>query len=423
MSLPQHDILNDSDTSLAVRDLGHHERLLYLYSKEHPRHFCVVANFVSSRSPWEFVYALHQVQGCYSILNVSIREAAGKCPAFHRIDQPLQVTVMLSPQRNEWQAVVEAELARPFPVEFGPLVRATVLQNHNQTSVIITMHHAIADAVAATAIFETLMKLLNGEPVKTRPVTPSLEALVDNHVTYRPDDAAVSALDPMRFIDLSRQPLWRSFEGDKPRVYSDSFDCSTTSIIRQVCRTNGVSLNGALCAAVALAHRSYSSAKPYTIACPINLRAALDIEALGVGLYVSVGSIALPPDVDDFWTLAKLSVASLKDARTPEGASRSLNKLGANLPFTAGAETACGIIAALSYDAVISNLGQLQVCSKSGDVQLTELWGPFVQGRFKDELVIGAATLDGVLRVSQSSPFHIEPILEGIRHHIQMACT
>ena len=201
MNFPVDETLSDSDTSLAVRDLGHHERLLYLYSKEHPRHFCVVANFVSSRSPWEFAYALHRVQGCYPIFNVSIRETARKSPAFHWSDQPLQVTVVLSPHRNDWQAVVETELAQAFAVEPGPLLRATILQNKNHTSLVITMHHAIADAIAATALVEALMKFLSGEPVEARPLNPSLEALLEKCVSDRADHRAVSASDPRKFID------------------------------------------------------------------------------------------------------------------------------------------------------------------------------------------------------------------------------
>jgi hypothetical protein len=79
-------------------------------------------------------------------------------------------------------------------------------------------------------------------------------------------------------------------------------------------------------------------------------------------------------------------------------------------------------LGSLAYDSIVTNLGAVALPTEIGPLRLEAFWGPSVQGRFRDERIIGAATLDGRLRVIQTSPTHIPPFVEPLRDALLQAC-
>ena len=120
--------------------------------------------------------------------------------------------------------------------------------------------------------------------------------------------------------------------------------------------------------------------------------------------------------------MAREVTDNMADARTNAGMLRWVAAVETSVPPDADTEMACGAMGALAYDAIVTNLGMLSLPAKIGALRLDAFWGPSVQGRFRNEIVISAATLGKQLRVIQTSPDHIEPLLESLRADLLDAC-
>jgi hypothetical protein len=100
-----------------------------------------------------------------------------------------------------------------------------------------------------------------------------------------------------------------------------------------------------------------------------------------------------------------------------------LGAIKATLPPEGDSALASGIFGAMQYDAIVSNLGVLSLPTEVGSLRLTAFWGTAVQGRFANEVVIGAASLGGRLRVMQTAPAHIPSVLGRLRETLADSCA
>ena len=409
-----------------LRNLGGQERLLYLYSKHHPRHFCIVAEMRVDRSATAFIDAFRKVQARHTILNVCIEDSAEFGPGFFRTDRIIAVKFEELGEPSDWARVVEAELATPFPTDTGPLIRARILGKAKRWAVVFTVHHAIADALSAVTIIEDLMRALCGRDLPPPSVSLPLETLAsraraDHNGSFGFDTRPGSSHQELRAV--AAEPLWRPFEGDAPRAFTMYFEPATTTAILEQCRRHKTTLHGALCAALIMTAAVDPARQNFTITSPVNLRSMIGLDTRATGLLVGTGTVKFPISATlEFWSLARMAVAGLASARNKTGAFRALDMLQIAVPVDAEPELAVGLIGAMRYDAIISNLGRLGTATEMGDLRLDAVWGPFVQGRFRNECVIGAASLGGILRVAQTSPFHMPSCLEALRTSLLVAC-
>ena len=87
-----------------------------------------------------------------------IADGAETGPAFHRIDDPIQLHTAPVEATADWRAVVEGELSRPFDAARGPLTRATAVWVPDGASVVLTFHHAVMDALSGTRVLHEVMR-------------------------------------------------------------------------------------------------------------------------------------------------------------------------------------------------------------------------------------------------------------------------
>lgn len=425
-----------------IRELGAHERLHHYYSAEHPRHFCVVAELAADKDPEDYRGAFAMIQRRHPMLSVSVRDDTRYGAGFYRTDQPLKLTFIPFAEEADWRRVVERELATAFPDSEGPLMRVTILHDDGlhdiefhgagRATVVLTLHHGAADALSGAYIIQDLMEALNGRTLPPLPVMPPLETIVAKRLLnadaiapapYAEEDAAA-----LRAI--ADAPLWRPFEGDRPIVSTLAFDRAFTARAVHCARENGTTMHGAICAALVCSTAADIGKDTFAITSPFNLREMLDIDQRNCALLVSVGTVRFPLrnrrglTGSAFWTLARQATADLAPARTPDGVLRGLGAFETVLPpATADSRLACGMMGSFQYDAVVSNLGALPIPTTVGSVRLEAFWGPSVQGRFTNERVIGAASLDGQLRIVQTTPSHIPPFLDDLRRLLEEACA
>ena len=163
-----------------VRALGAHERLLYLYSKVHHRHFCVVGELSGKFSSLELGQAIHRVQQRHPNLSLAI-EHGDAGPRFVEHSRPIPIQTHWGSGLGCWRDFVEEELATPFTPWLGPLLRIKIVRDpadETRLAIILTVHHAVADGLSGVAFLNNMVDVLNGIDLPLSPRRHAIEDLV-----------------------------------------------------------------------------------------------------------------------------------------------------------------------------------------------------------------------------------------------------
>lgn len=412
-----------------VRPLGPHERLLYLYSQQHPRHFCVTAELTGRIELQAFEPALRQLQARHPALSLSIQDA-DTGPYFARETRPIPSRIVMDASSVCWQQLVEEELRTDFPTSHGPLARLTLLadrQAGGRCMAILTFHHAMGDALSAVAVLNDLVHCLNGRNLPTLPHRPPVETMLAGLRQEIVGETGVPISEaPSSAVlrQIAQKPLWRDFATDRPRVDAIQFSTLESERLINACRRQAATVQGALCAALALISASLRRMETLTVVTPMSIRPQAKVDRSEIGLFLAIGTLTLPVSAETgFWAMARQFNSDLARARSDAGIATWLGRLEQVITPTADSDMACGLIGALTYDAVVSNLGVLDTGGKADDdVQISALWGPCVLGRLNNECVIGAATLHGRLHLTQTAPAHVPAVIDRIQSVVLAAC-
>ncbi|QWW72453.1 condensation domain-containing protein [Rhizobium sp. WYJ-E13] len=430
-----HNIVNDEDLRQCgnekintdpLRPLGAFERLLYVDSIAHQRHFCIVAEIETEKGLADFRRAIDKVQKRHPLLCAGISEDPAAGPAFHRRSEEIKIIFEPLTSMTDWRQAVERELATPFIAEKAPLMRAIILHSPRRSIVILTLHHSIGDGLSAVFLIRDLMQALEGQDLQALGLPPTMEELATraaeaSGTTIANGRAPEAVLEHMRSLACS--PLWRPFQGDQPSVSSLTLSRSSSELLRATSRAQGTTVHGALCAAVVRSIASELSQETVLIANPINRRS--DVGAVdGVcALIADLEMVHFPISVpSNFWDLARHATGKLAEARGHQALYNHISGMQSLLPSRTDPALASGIFASMRPDVILSNLGSLPIPCKIGNTTLKTLFGPFVQGRFREERVIGAASTDGRLTVVQSSPNYIRSVLPRMKEELLRAC-
>src|SRR5258708_31202593 len=76
-----------------------------------------------------------------------------------------------------WEDEMETELSSPFPVEGALLVRAALLHEAYRATILLTVHHSIADGLSVALIVRDILEALSGKPLEALPVPQPQEDL------------------------------------------------------------------------------------------------------------------------------------------------------------------------------------------------------------------------------------------------------
>ncbi|TCL71148.1 condensation domain-containing protein [Rhizobium sp. BK251] len=420
-----HDIMPERPD--LVRQLGGFERVLHHYSLEHPRHFCMVAEIMGRKSQQDYRDAFDEIQRRHALLSVYIADDPTTGPGFYKSERPLKVTFTPFAQEPDWRRVVERELATSFPASEAPLMRATVLHGTGRATIVLTFHHSIGDGLSAAFIIQDLMEALDKQYLPPLAKPDALETVAGKRLLGEGEEFDIKPFSEETakvLRSIAAAPLWRPFEGDAPQVSTVSFDPAFTSLLRDTAKSNGTTVHGAICAAVVCSAGEAIGKDSVTITSAVNLRTVLSIEERVCALLAIVGTVRFPRDVSgNFWKLARQATEELAHARTAGGLLNTIGLVESNVPPTADHILASGLFGSLQYDVIATNLGVLSIPTEVGDLRLESLWGPCIQGRFANERVIGAATINGQLRIVQTTPKHIPSFLDKLRQTLVDACA
>lgn len=286
----------------------------------------------------------------YPMLRVAIAaDTDGTNPTFVPSSRPTDIRT-LTGDDVEWQRQIDhTELATPLNWQSGPLARLVQVSVDVQThDLVLTISHVIADGTTALYLLRRLIEHANqiaqssqaSDLITSRSVIPAADDLLPARyrgVRALPRVAATAVAD--RLATAVTRPHRLSAESAVPaqrrrtRLLCRRLSRGELNALAQRCRAEGVSVHGALLAAMATAigpTAAQLSSGRLAIGSPIDVRAELTppVPADEAGAYVvTVPSAIRFGGGRDLWSIARHANRSLA-RRTRTGQHLTLMSAG-----------------------------------------------------------------------------------------------
>jgi hypothetical protein len=401
--------------TLPVR-LGSLEELVWLYDQASPFHFVMGATFVGpgAAAPWRDV--LDGLQRRHPLLRVRIERDTSGGPNFVT-DEPARIPLRTGNPDIGWAGEMSRELQTPFDHRIAPLIRAVVCSEPTGSTLLLTVHHAIADALALTWVFRDILLLLSGQKLPPLPVPISQDELLGNSPRGVPEKAGFGFLTGPREMEAFRERL---------QVQHLALSSDLTAAIGRKARSEGTTVFGALGAAAVLAGRSRSiqwRTEALRLLCPVSARCHLERQEV-VRPYFNIIPLRIPADVGfGLWELARACRVGILPARSREGAKGIGEQLAGLLETGPGPAAVRDFMHAnFASHGALSSIGVIPYPTRAGEIELTAVWGPALSTGVDGEQYLGAVTVNGKLHLTNASSLPISGLLSRMEAILSRAC-
>ena len=404
------------------RPVGSAGHMLWLLDQNSPVHFAVYAEVEGTTTVKAWRNALKRVQQRHP--NFAVGIASDEVGNLHL--QP--VASALIPLRIvaggdlRWELEIERELATPIDARRAPLVRAVLLHQARRAVLILVAHHAIADGRSLVFAIRDTLRAVSERLLDPPPAIASLDAWFATCPERIDGD---SARQGSVLEGTAKTFNFRRQDGSMPHVRRYALPAEATDTLRQRCRRERATIQCALAAAAAAAIRQLSgSSRDSTIrvSSPIDFRkviGALDeVAPLAAGVVVPMEPHAA------FWDAARFAKGVIDLARTPSALATLMGRLGPFMSRRPGvADVATFWAERLGYDVNISNLGEIPIETRIGDLKLAAFGGPSILIGFEGEQGIGVATVNGSLSLLHTSYKPLPALPELMEQILISACS
>jgi hypothetical protein len=397
--------------------LGSLEELVWLYDQTCPFHFVMAATFIGAgtSAPWREV--LDALQRRHPLLRVRIERDASAYPKFVT-DDAGRIPLRMNDADVGWAGEMSRELQIPFDHRNAPLIRAVVCGDTTVSTLLLTAHHAIADAISLTWVFRDVLLLLSGQ--KLEPLAPpvSQDEMLGNALWAVPEKPA-RTLPQATASDASFR--------ERLQVHHRALSRNLTVAIAEKARSEGTTVFGALSAAAILAGRSLSDrwrTETLRFLCPVSSRRYAEFQE-AVRAYFNIISLHLAPDIgSDLWDLTRYCKAAVLPAQSREGAKGIAKQLVGFLETgPTPADVSDFMHAHFTSNGSLSSIGAIPYPTRARDIELTGIWGPALSTGVDGEQYLGAVTLNGKLHLTNTSSLPITGLLsktESILTHASL---
>jgi hypothetical protein len=160
----------------------------------------------------------------------------------------------------------------PIPANGTPLVRITVLRKSGGFTLLLSMHHSIADVLSSAFVIRDILEALSGKPLQPLTLTEPQESLCSAAASTSPPPPPEPAYSPATL-------LRRDVGG--PTIQALKLSRELTMKLRTHAREVGATVHGALVAAFTFAGRQLSSdwlTHSVRVVSPENNRSVLPFE-------------------------------------------------------------------------------------------------------------------------------------------------
>ncbi|ACU38436.1 SDR family NAD(P)-dependent oxidoreductase [Actinosynnema mirum] len=311
---------------------------------------------------------------------------------------------------DQWQHEVdEVELATPLDHRAGPLIRVVHIRHGrgahghgehghgahghgedehgpDEHDVVLTASHVIADGTTALALLRELVEQAAApSDAPPRAPLPPPEALLPARVNGLPravhlvalslaDQLAAALARPRRLAPGTSVPPTRR----RTRLLHRELDPATLTRLVDRCRAEGVTVHGALTAALALAvadEGGTRTARRVTIGSPVDFRADLvpPVDPLDAGAYVATVPSHVRVEPGDLWRTARGAQRDLRRRRRLHHHLALVSLLRFISPRSV--EGSAGVVAMIDRsgpgNVCLSNLGRLDFPDRAGTCALS----------------------------------------------------
>jgi hypothetical protein len=159
--------------------------------------------------------------------------------------------------RERWELELDREMALPFPPEQAPLIRSVLIHKPHSAVLIMVAHHSIADGMALVFLIRDLLQVLSGGQIEALSFSSSPEELLSK---LPKGEEVVKAESSQAGAPQAEPAVYLEADGLAPRAIARKLDEHLTATLKERARNEGTTVQGALCAALALAGRKTSSA-------------------------------------------------------------------------------------------------------------------------------------------------------------------
>jgi hypothetical protein len=309
------------------------------------------------------------------------------------------------------------ELQTPFDHRNAPLIRAVVCGETTGSTLLLTVHHAIADAIALTWVFRDVLLLLSGRELESLAFPVSQDDTLGNALRPVPDKPG-----RMHPTATASDPSFR----ERLQVQHSVLSRDLTDAIAAKARLEGTTVFGVLSAAAILAGRSLSNrwqTESLRFLCPVSTRRHAEIQEV-VRPYFNIIPLHIAPDTgSDLWGLARYCKAAVLPAQSREVATGIATQL-VGLLETEPSPAAVSDFMHVHFAShgSLSSVGAIPFATRARDVELTEIWGPALSTGVDGEQYLGAVTVSGKLHLTNTSSLPISGLLSEIGSILERAC-
>lgn len=326
--------------------------------------------------------AIAKVQARHPLLSVRIRLDEDDYPWFvadTTLALPLRVVERQS--ENCWEHEVARELETPFDGLHGPLARFVCLHTSEVADLIFCCHHALADGFSMKTVLHDLLSALANPGTRFDPLPerPSLETWIPAELT-----------EVVTHMPSLAPPVFPPEEAGAPfgrranlRVLSWLLSVEDTAALVSRAREEKSSVQGALCAALLLAHNDvFGYQAKRTVSSPISLRGRFGIpNENDFGLYLALSEVTADCSRGELWAMARDVTAAL-DQRAADPMLLLPNALVrhqfATRPYAQVLESFLAGAGQVAYDLSVTNLGRLDGPVAFGELQLEQVFGAVI---------------------------------------------
>jgi hypothetical protein len=410
-----------------LRPLSGYERLFWAVEKVNGFNFGIAVTFRGNRahSQWEDAFA--QVQKRHPFLNVAINDDDPQAPHFvYGTGLPIPLAFLRRNSPADWQRAMENEVAEPFDLKSGPLLRADLLEDEEGCDLVVVANHIVIDGMGVLALVRDLLRALSGEALAELPVPPPAEeraaqVRASNPLLAPPIDLDAIATEP--------QPRNRTYASrnriGKAAIAALRFSTDETAQLKSFARREQTTIGAVLLAAVACVLRELS---PQLKEVDLRLGAAVDVRP-----YLSnnddfvlsiISARAIVPYPDQELAASARAIKSQIVLRQSFAAVEATFVLvDAVLAQGFDADVLVSLVAqGFGHDVLASNLKTVEFPSGDDGFAAEAVWGPSVLAGYEGEHAIGSATFDGALHLVYTSFTPVAGLLEAVREKIVSAC-
>jgi hypothetical protein len=400
------------------RPLGTNEKVFWVLDQKTTTQFAVVAEIDGNLIDSAWREALDIVQGRHPNLWVQISGNQYSTAHFNHVENcKIPLRVVYTESGDNWNSVIEAELAEPLDVTIAPLAKAVLIQQPGKSVFLFFSNHSIGDGMSVALFIRDILTVLSGNTIGTLFPISSL----DEHV-------GIPLMEPGEDRSGSEQVKNNLLPRSNVSVERLKLSGTLTRQLIERAKSEKTTVHGALTAAIVLALQTktnpFGQEIPVRILHPLSARTTLSLGE-DYGLLINIVTIPyLPSSQQMFWEFAREIRQGIAATQTSDWIKSDITATTGLFSNSLSIDTVEDALhQGTAHEVMLTNLGQLSFASDFGNLKLNSIWGPMVLTPHTLAQTVGVATFNGELTLTVTGLAPSQSLLETVEQIIERGCS